>query len=286
MASAAATGFLVAVATAPSIFASLASVAPTAPPPARPKDFVATAEAEVVGPDGLPAPGTPPYKARNALLRRVAALERGALATPLDDKKVRSLGEKLRLAASEPGRECWRASFADAAGLDRLEGRWRLIYTSGFVREGGRASLGGLRAGPRLDSPLLEVGDIYQVYRTNASSADTEVTLRPPKWLRNTGILEGLPFSSGDPNTVLTPSQQFGVAAHDTLRFAFSDGQVANRFFEQLKPLRFPMTPYGFSSDTSSDTPFTDTLTTTYCDGDLRLGVGGRFGEFRVFRRA
>eukprot|EP00929_Paragymnodinium_shiwhaense_P100759 TRINITY_DN63326_c0_g1_i1.p1 TRINITY_DN63326_c0_g1~~TRINITY_DN63326_c0_g1_i1.p1 ORF type:complete len:348 (+),score=31.88 TRINITY_DN63326_c0_g1_i1:41-1045(+) len=233
-----------------------------------------------VGSDGLPMRGSPPYKAKMALLRRITELERGSKASALDDKKVRALGEKLLTAAQEHAE--WRLSFP--ADLPSLAGRWKLLYTSGFA---GRedAGLGGLRGGPSLNSPALEVGDIFQVYRIADSRADTEVTLRPPTWLRDTGLLSQLPFTSGNPDSEITLTQQFDVASEDTLRFAFTDGKVANKLFEQLAALRFPMAPLGFPADTSQDGPFTDTLRTTYCDGDLRIGIGGRFGEFRVFRR-
>lgn len=229
---------------------------------------------------GLPLPGTPPYKWKTALLRRVAGLERGAAATELDDTKVRSLAEKLRLAALEEPR--WSLQFP--RDLPKLEGRWKLLYTSGFVGNGS-PSLGGLRSGPPLESPLLTVGDIFQVYRTTESRADTVVMLQPPSWLRDTGIISALPFSSGRPDTTVTLSQQFDVASDDSLRFAFADGQVANELFEFLAPLKFPMTLFGAAPDTSRDGLFTDTLTTLYSDGDIRIGLGGRFGEIRVFQK-
>ncbi|CAK0844554.1 unnamed protein product, partial [Prorocentrum cordatum] len=137
-----------------------------------------------------------------------------------------------------------------------------------------------------MDSPIVEVGDIYQVFRTREQTADTEVTLRAPRWLRDTGLLGALPFSSGSPDTVLTLRQNFRVAAEGVLRFAFRDGQVESRLFDQLGALHLPLAPLGLAADAAEDGPLTDTLATTYCDGDLRLGVGGRFGEFRVFQRA
>jgi len=243
-----------------------------------------TAPPSLVGEDGLPAIGTAPYKARMALLRRIADLDRGARATPLDEKKVRKLAEKLAGFAQE--QEEWRLSFPDQ--LHSLEGRWQLLYTSGFVRSrASSSSIRGRPGQPPLDSPVLQVGDIFQVYRMGDSEADTEVTLQPPKWLRETGLLAKLPFSSDDPSTVLTLTQRYEVAAPatDTLRFAFASGQVASRLFDQLRPLSFPLTLFGLPADTSSDSVATDTLITTYCDGDIRLGIGGRFGELRVFRR-
>jgi len=250
-----------------------------------------------VGSDGLPVVGTPTYKAKMALLRRVSRLERGNLANEIEDKKVRNIAEKLRLAAE--AEKQWSVSLDD--DLSRLEGRWELLYTSGFVRKGfvnrgGRgqkyrgppASLGGLRYGPPLDGPTLEVGAIEQVYRTGDRQADTVVTLRPPKWLRETGlvsqVLSLVPFMSENPDTEIKLTQQFDVASSDTLRFAFLNGQATPKVFEQLMPLRFPMSLFGLP-ETSRDTPFTDTLQTTYCDDDIRIGVGGKFGEMRVFRK-
>ena len=37
-----------------------------------------------------------------------------------------------------------------------------------------------------------QVGDILQRYRVSDSRADTILEIRPPKWLRSTGLLEGL----------------------------------------------------------------------------------------------
>jgi len=233
-----------------------------------------------VGKDGLPMPGTPPYKARMALLRRISSLDRGANATSLDEKKVRKLAEKLRKAALEE--PAWKLSFPQ--DLSKLKGRWRLLYTSGFVR-GGSSSLGGRRPGLPLDNPVAEVSDIFQIYRTDASQADTVVEFQPPRWLRETGILSKLPFATGNTGTELTLTQQFGVATEDSLRFAFVEGKAANQIYDQLPVLRFPFSVLGLPPDVSRDQPYTDTLVTTYCDGNLRLGIGGRFGELRVFQR-
>jgi len=233
-----------------------------------------------------PSPSMPPplsgraAELRAELLSLVASLDRGSAATAEDAAKVRKLvGGLVAEAAKEPR---WRLNFPE--DLDRLEGSWRLLYSSGFAE--GRSSLGGLRAGPPLDSPVLEVGNIYQRYRISESRADTVVELRPPKWLRDTGLLDNVPFlRDSDPDTVLTLTQQFDVASRDSLRFAFVDGQVVNKVIQQLQTLRFPLAPLGISVDTSRDGPFTDTLITTYCDGRMRIGLGGRFGELRIFLR-
>lgn len=231
-----------------------------------------------VGVDGVPLPGSKAFTLREALLQRLETLDRGAAASEEDDAEVRDLADKLRYCALDEE----RLSLQFPSQVPRLEGRWRLLYTSGFV---GRApSLGGLRAGPPLDSPLISVGDIFQVYRTEDLQADTEVRLLPPAWIRDTGFLANIPFSSGRPETSITLTQQFDVASENSLRFAFVDGKVASLLFDQLAPLKFPMSLFG-APDTSRDGPFTDTLITTYCDGDIRIGLGGRFGELRVFQR-
>lgn len=232
---------------------------------------------------GLPPPLSAAAEMRAALIQLTSGLDRGSRATQEEAQQVKQLAADLADEAAKAGR--WRLSFPDDLG--ELEGRWRLLYSSAFVGRnvGNVPSLGGLRPGPPLDSPVLEVGDIFQKYRTAESRADTIVQLRPPRWLRETGVLEQLPFVGSEPDTVLTLTQQYDVAAPDTLRFAFVDGQVASKVIEQLKPLNFPLAPLGLPVDTTRDGPFTDTLTTTYSDGTLRIGVGGRFGELRVFMR-
>jgi len=231
---------------------------------------------------GPPPPLSTAAELRAALLARVNGLDRGRLASQEDVDEVARLARELERAAEEADR--WRLRFPE--DLDKLEGRWRLLYTSAFAGGLGRGgSLGGLRPGPPMESPVAEVGDIFQRYRTNASCADTTVQLRPPRWLRDTGVLEQLPFVGSNPDTVITLTQKFDVASNDTLRFAFSEGQVESGALEQLRPLQFPMTLLGIPPDVSRDSPVTDTLATTYCDGELRIGIGGRFGELRLFLR-
>lgn len=226
---------------------------------------------------------------RAALLALLDGRNRGAQATAEEADEVRRLADGLAEEAKKEGR--WRLRFPD--DLPVLDGRWRLLYSSAFAPLSGTRNifgfrvptLGGLRPGPPLESPALEVGNIYQRYRTNVSRADTIVQLRPPRWFRDMGFLEKLPFATGNPDTVLTLTQGYDVASEDTLRFAFVDGEIDTRVLEVLRPFRFPMTiPLpGLQPDTSRDGLFTDTLITTYCDGELRIGVGGRFGEIRVF---
>lgn len=223
---------------------------------------------------------------RAALLAKLAALDRGARATAEDAVEVKRLADELAQEALREGQ--WVPRFPET--LSELEGRWKLLYTSAFTPVAAGAggvggSLGGLRPGPPLDSPLLQVGDIYQRYRTADARVDTVVTLRPPEWLRETGLLDRLPWTQGNVDTEITLTQQFDIANATTLRFAFTDGQVANRFTEILAPLKFPMATLGLAPDTTRDGPFTDTLVTTYCDGQVRIGLGGRFGELRIFLR-
>lgn len=241
-------------------------------------EIIAERPSQPEGKLGLPPPLSRAAELRAALLKRIAALDRGSGATEEDSKDVQRLAEELAEEASNSNR--WRPTFPQDLG--ELEGRWTLQYTSAFAKSQG---LGGLRPGPSLDSPLLQVGEIYQRYRTNESRADTIINLRPPSWLQETGMLDSIPVLDGETDTELTLTQQFDVAGNQTLRFAFVDGQVANKIVSILGTLRFPLAPLGLTSDTTRDTPFTDTLTTTYCDGQLRIGIGGRFGELRVFLR-
>jgi len=238
---------------------------------------------------GPPPPLSEAAEYRAALLQLVGGLDRGSKATQADAEEVQRLATGLADEAEKAGR--WKPTFPE--DLPDLEGRWRLLYSSAFagrslggVKSPSTPSLGGLRPGPPLTSPLLEVGDIFQQYRTSESLADTIVQLRPPRWLSDTGFLDQIPLLQDDSSTVLTLTQGYSVAAPDALRFAFVDGAATNKVLEVLKqPLRFWFAPPGMPVDTTQDNPFTDTLITTYCDGSVRIGVGGRFGELRIFQR-
>jgi len=227
--------------------------------------------------------GIPP-PAQGSLLRALSWADRGANTTDESRAEVEGYVSDLEAAAElDPS---FRLEFP--ADLEKLEGRWRLLYTSAFaVPELTPRSTGRLETVlPSTDNPFLEVGDILQEYRINDTRADTVLELRPPKWLRGSGLLEKIPFLSADSGTStrLTLSQSFSVDGNSTLRFAFADGQVASELLEQLGTLKFPLAPLGMS-EASSSSPFTDTLTTTYCDGEVRIGRGGRFGELRIFQR-
>jgi len=244
----------------------------------RPPTGAAVMDAVVVaeGNSKLPPPLSAAAEIRATLISRLSDLDRGARATPEEAEEIERLAERLEEEAAKEGR--WRPALP--RDLQDLDGRWRLVYTSAFA---GRGGIGGRKRGISLDTPLLQVGEIHQVYHTRDNRVDTSVTIRPPTWLRNTGLLDWLPVIEGDADTTITLTQHFEIARFDTLRYTWVDGTIRSRAIALFGALRFPLALLGMGTDAFTESPLADTHTLRYCDGDLRFGVGARDGELRVY---
>ena len=96
----------------------------------------------------------------------VAGLDRGlAAASSSETEEVEKAAAELEAAFAEDKSE---GGF-DTNLEDRLQGRWRLVYSSGFASTG---SLGGRRPGPpaAVVPPLFKLGQVPSYSSSNASN--------------------------------------------------------------------------------------------------------------------
>lgn len=196
------------------------------------------------------------------LLAAVAGLDRGLVATKADEDLADTLALKLEAAGD---------SITLPEDLDKLQGRWRLIFSSGF----NSGSLGGRRPGPSINRlPLISIGLVYQRIDVPTRELDNIVELNiPTLW-------------------PVPPIQVTATLAHS---FELTGGPNISISFEKtiIKP------GGGLSSISPFELPqiqLPDFLRaprdvrkgefeTSYVDKDFRISRGDR-GELRIFVRA
>ena len=94
------------------------------------------------------AAAVPPQRAlKDKLLSTLTDLNRGLEASQTDQQVVQDAAKALEAVDT-----------AETVSRQQLEGKWRLLYSSGFAATG---SLGGSRPGP--PQGFLQLGPIYQV---------------------------------------------------------------------------------------------------------------------------
>ncbi|KNA24114.1 hypothetical protein SOVF_018780 [Spinacia oleracea] len=191
------------------------------------------------------------------LLSVVSGLNRG-LAANVDD---------LRL-ADDVAREL------EAAGgpvdlsydLDKLQGRWKLIYSSAFSSR----TLGGSRPGPPIGRLLpITLGQVYQ--RIDVFSKDFDNIVE---------IELGAPWPLPPVEVTATLAHKFEIIGSATVKIVFEKTTVKTTGnLSQLPPFEVPQIPEAFRP---SSNPGSGDFEVTYMDADTRITRGDR-GELRVF---
>jgi hypothetical protein len=197
---------------------------------------------------------------KTELLSIIAGLDRGLLATASDETAADAAARKLEAAgdAVELPRD-----------LDLLQGRWRLVFSSGFAT----GSLGGERPGPPVGRLLpLTLGQVYQRIDVASKELDNIVDLRV-----------GTPWPLPPVEVTATLAHTFQVTSSNSIRIVFEKTTVKpTGGLSQLPSFDTPPLPEFLRQPSNSRGGSFDT---TYLDSDFRISRGDR-GELRIFVRA
>lgn len=223
-------------------------------------DATATATAEEEPPAAEPSPPTASLSSiKTHLLSAVAGLDRGLVANEADVMIVESVAKKLEASGG----------IVDlSTGLDKLQGRWQLIYSSAFAS----GSLGGLRPGPPTGRLPLTLGQVFQRIDIVGREFDNIVNLQI-----------GTPWPLPQIEVIATLAHSFELLGRASIRIIFERTIVQTAgSLSELPPVDLPRLPDFLrppSSVRSGD------FEVTFVDDDFRITRGDR-GELRVFLKS
>lgn len=191
------------------------------------------------------------------LLSAVSGLNRGLAANTDDLQKADAAAKEL---------EAVGGPVDLSVGLDRLQGKWRLLYSSAFSSR----TLGGSRPGPPTGRLLpITLGQVFQ--RIDILSKDFD----------NIAELElGVPWPLPPVEVTATLAHKFELIGSSNIKIIFEKTTVKTTGnLSQLPPLELPRFPDALRppSDTRSGE-----FEVTYLDNDTRITRGDR-AELRVF---
>ncbi|KAI3469791.1 hypothetical protein Pfo_026454 [Paulownia fortunei] len=191
------------------------------------------------------------------LLSAVSGLNRGLAANEDDLRKAEAAAKELESAGG----------LVDlSADLDKLQGRWKLIYSSAFSSR----TLGGSRPGPPAGRLLpITLGQVFQRIDVFSKDFDNIVELEL-----------GAPWPLPPVEVTATLAHKFELIGNCKIKITFEKTTVKTTGnLSQLPPLDVPRLPDSLRppSDTRSGE-----FEVTYLDSDTRITRGDR-GELRVF---
>lgn len=265
---------------------------PPPPPWPRGSDEVLSTDEGVFDPKAAASsPSSDPssvVSARERLLMAVSGTDRGARAGPEERLAVDAAVDAL-VAAGDA--ESTTLRFPE--DLERISGKWRLVYTSAFSASFGtqgageqnnRGSRGGRApdplGGPAGQGSPVQLGAVYQRIRlaggdvaTRAVDNIVEVKGRVVPW--------PLPQVGPSLNGSVTLEHSFKEEGGARLRIALRKVTLRAKGtgLPFVRPLELPEVP-NFLSDAGAGS-----FDTVFCDGIVRVTRGVEFGETRVFVR-
>ncbi|WJX12473.1 Plastid-lipid-associated protein 6, chloroplastic [Trifolium repens] len=192
------------------------------------------------------------------LLSAVSGLNRGLAANEEDLQKADAAARELESAGG----------LVDLSeGLDKLQGRWKLIYSSAFSSR----TLGGSRPGPPIGRLLpITLGQVYQRIDILSKDFDNIVDLQL-----------GAPWPLPPVEVTATLAHKFELIGSSKIKIIFEKTTVKTTGnFSQLPPLELPRIPDALRPQTNNTG--TGDFEVTYLDSDIRVTRGDR-GELRVF---
>lgn len=191
------------------------------------------------------------------LLSAVSGLNRGLAASEDDLKKADEAAKELESCAG---------AVDLAADLDKLQGRWKLIYSSAFSSR----TLGGSRPGPPTGRLLpITLGQVFQRIDVLSKDFDNIVELEL-----------GAPWPFPPVEATATLAHKFELIGSSTIKIAFEKTTVKTTGnLSQLPPLEVPRIPDQFRPPSNTGS---GEFEVTYIDSDTRVTRGDR-GELRVF---
>ncbi|KAL6875782.1 hypothetical protein ACP4OV_013295 [Aristida adscensionis] len=192
------------------------------------------------------------------LLSAVSGLNRGLAASQEDLDRVDAAARELEAAAG--------GAVDLDRDLDKLQGRWRLVYSSAFSSR----TLGGSRPGPPTGRLLpITLGQVFQ--RVDVVSRDFD----------NIVELElGAPWPLPPVEATATLAHKFEIVGTSGIKITFEKTTVKTKGgLSQLPPLEVPRIPDNLRPPSNTGS---GEFEVTYLDDDTRVTRGDR-GELRVF---
>lgn len=191
------------------------------------------------------------------LLSAVSGLNRGLAASEEDLQKADAAAKELEDAGG-------LVDLTD--NLDRLQGRWKLIYSSAFSSR----TLGGSRPGPPIGRLLpITLGQVFQRIDILSKDFDNIVDLQL-----------GAPWPLPPLEVTATLAHKFELVGSSKIKIIFEKTTVKTTgTFSQLPPLDLPQIPDALRPQSNRGS---GDFEVTYLDADTRVTRGDR-GELRVF---
>ncbi|KAG8373194.1 hypothetical protein BUALT_Bualt12G0145700 [Buddleja alternifolia] len=192
------------------------------------------------------------------LLSAVSGLNRGLAASEDDLRKAEAAAKELELAGGVVDL---------SADLDKLQGRWKLIYSSAFSSR----TLGGSRPGPPTGRLLpITLGQVFQRIDVFNKDFDNIVDLEL-----------GAPWPLPPVEVTATLAHKFELIGTSGIKITFEKTTVKTTGnLSQLPPLDVPRLPDSLRPPTNNTG--SGEFEVTYLDSDTRITRGDR-GELRVF---
>lgn len=210
---------------------------------------------------------------KKEIVSAVASLDRGFAATESQMELLDSLCQKLE-AAGGPVTLSWSTN-----SMNHLDGRWRLIYTSGFAT----GSVGGRRPGPRYTDLPFTIGQVYQDISSTKAELDNIVELH---WRAS---LASLPFVvdalNAQPPMVtarLRHSMEFVGPKQVQIVFEATEVKLSgglSGWLDNVPAFTAPRLPEYLQPPPRLRAA---TFDVTYLDAEMRLSRGDR-GELRIY---
>ncbi|KAL4421139.1 hypothetical protein ABPG77_000774 [Micractinium sp. CCAP 211/92] len=258
--------------------------------PSAPQPLAALPENAGADPGSVPS-GTAPGGAahdnkqdiprlKESLVGMLASLDRGAAASADQAERVEALVKRLE-ALGGPVSLSWERPAGDSKpGMALLDGRWRLLYSSGFTS----GSLGGRRPGPAFGSSLVTLGQVFQDIYTDKEELDNVVDL----FLRTSAASLPLPgLDIAVPTATARLRHTFRVINGKTVEITFTDTEVKlagglGGWLDSVPRFTVPsLVPDWLQSSSKLRSACFDVV---YLDEDMRITRGDR-GEVRVFAK-
>ncbi|MQM00879.1 hypothetical protein Taro_033626 [Colocasia esculenta] len=191
------------------------------------------------------------------LLNAVSGLNRGLAASEDDLRRADAAAKEL---------EAVGGPVDLSKDLDKLQGRWKLIYSSGFSSR----TLGGSRPGPPIGRLLpITLGQVFQRIDVVSKDFDNIVELQ-----------FGTPWPLPPAEATATLAHKFEVIGSAKIQITFEKTTVKpTGNLSQLPPLELPRLPDALRPPSNTGI---GEFEVTYVDDDIRITRGDR-GELRVF---
>ncbi|KAL3828265.1 hypothetical protein ACJIZ3_017067 [Penstemon smallii] len=193
------------------------------------------------------------------LLSAVSGLNRGLAASEEDLRKAEAAAKELESAGGV-------VDLSADLVIDKLQGKWKLIYSSAFSSR----TLGGSRPGPPTGRLLpITLGQVFQRIDIFSKDFDNIVELEL-----------GAPWPLQPIEVTATLAHKFEIIGTSSIKITFEKTTVKTTGnLSQLPPLDLPRIPDALRPQSSTGS---GVFEVTYLDSDTRITRGDR-GELRVF---